>query len=226
MKNLVSLFFVALAGGLLASSCSDSKTYAEQLEEEREAIKQYIKKNNIKTISVEEFLKDSITDVEQNEYVAFQNGVYLQIIDRCGKHNLHEDSVYHSFQEAAEFKDGNSIVVRYSEYDIMNDYMTAASNYNNPVEYCNAYPDEFKYNYKNSTTYFGEFLDKVGTAFYYNMGMGVYYGPKVPQGWLQAMQFLRDGAHIKIIVPSKQGHKTAGDYVTPYFYEIKSFYIN
>ena len=226
MKKLLTLFMIALAGAAGFSSCSKSKTYAEQLEDEQTAIKKYIANNKIKVITEEEFLKDTITDVAQNEFVKFNNGTYLQIIRRCGAHSLHEDSVYNTFQDAPEFKNGNSIMVRYAEYDIKNNYLTAASNYSNPVEYCNAYPDEFKYTIQNSTNFHGEFLDKVGTAYYYGMGMGVYYGSKVPQAWLIALQYVHDGAHIKVIAPSKLGHESAAKYVAPYFYEIRSLYIN
>ena len=226
MKKLVTLFMIALAGFACLTSCKKSKTYAEQLEDERNAIKKYIKDNKIKVITEEAFLKDTITDVSKNEYVAFNNGTYLQIIKRFGEHSLHEDSIYQTYQDAPAFKDGNSIMVRYAEYDIKNGFLTAASNYDNPVEYCNTYPDEFKYYYQNSTNYHGEFLDKVGTAYYYGMGMGVYYGSKVPQAWLVALQYVHDGAHVKIIAPSKLGHESAAKYVSPFFYEIRSLYIN
>jgi hypothetical protein len=62
---------VAIAGAL--ASCSNSKTYAEQLEDERKAIKKYINENGINTITVDEFEKDTTTDVSKNEYVCFSS---------------------------------------------------------------------------------------------------------------------------------------------------------
>ena len=50
-----------------------------------------------------------------------------------------------------------------------------------------------------------------------------YASTAVPQGWLLALPYLRDNAHVRLIVPSKMGHTSAQQYVTPYFYDITEF---
>lgn len=225
MKRLIPSVLAFVAGGCLFLSCSDTKTYAEQLEDERNAIDEFIAEKGIKVISEEEFLTDTITDVELNEYVVFTNGVYMQIVKRYGEHNPHKDKPYTSVDQAPKFEDGNSIVVRYSEYDIMNKYLTSASIYDNSVDYYNTYPDMFRYTYTSSTSYSGQFLKLTGTAYYYGWGMAASYDAKVPQAWVMVLPYLRDGAQIKLIVPSKTGHTTAQNYVYPFFYDIRSLYI-
>ena len=53
-------------------------------EEEREAIKRFIEKEDIKVISFEQFQEqDSTTNVKDNEFVLFSdNGVYMQIVEK------------------------------------------------------------------------------------------------------------------------------------------------
>ena len=49
------------------------------------------------------------------------------------------------------------------------------------------------------------------------------YGTAIPSGWLIALPYLRNNAHVRLIVPSKMGHTTAQQYVNPYFYDIWKF---
>ena len=46
---------------------------------------------------------------------------------------------------------------------------------------------------------------------------------RIPSGWLIALPYLRNNAHVRLIVPSKMGHTTAQQYVNPYFYDIWKF---
>ena len=48
MKKLTLFFLSLLACGLAFQACDNTKTYAEMLEEEKDAIKAFIKDNNIK----------------------------------------------------------------------------------------------------------------------------------------------------------------------------------
>ena len=53
-------------------------------------------------------------------------------------------------------------------------------------------------------------------------GMYYYYGSTtVPAGWLAALAYIRDGAHVKLIVPHKMGHDRALSNVYPYFYDLR-----
>ena len=79
MKKLLLLFFILLAVGFSFQACDDTKTYAEMLEEEDDAIADFINKEGIKVISQTEFFdNDSVTDVEKNEFVQLSSGVYRQ----------------------------------------------------------------------------------------------------------------------------------------------------
>ena len=127
MKKLVSLFIALLAIGGIFQSCDNSKTYAEMLEEERDAVNAFIKKNGINVISVEDFEKDTITDVSKNQYVGFTNGVYMQIVKR------YDAAEYNSLQDAPDFENNNLILARFVEVDILANDTTYASNVDNQI---------------------------------------------------------------------------------------------
>lgn len=82
MKKL-TLFFCLTCSLFSLKACDNSKTYAEMLEEEKDAIKAFIKDSSIVVISQSEFYaQDSTTDVSRNEYVQLASGVYMQIVDK------------------------------------------------------------------------------------------------------------------------------------------------
>lgn len=90
MKKLIFVLISLWVAGSLFQSCNNTKTYAELLEEERDAVKAFIKDSAIRVISLQEFEKDTITASKEagdayDEFVAFSNGVYLQIINRAIK---------------------------------------------------------------------------------------------------------------------------------------------
>ena len=198
MKKLVLLFLSLLAFSFAFQACDDSKTYAEMLEEEDDAIAAFIRDNDIQVISQTEFFNnDSTTDVNKNEYVQLSSGVYMQIVDK-GSDNL-----------ADTVKNNDLILVRFMEYSIL-DKDTSLSNLNS-VETV----DEFKYTITSSS------IAAIFTQGY----MYSVYGPSVPAGWLVPLPYVRDMAHVKLIVPSKMGQSTAMQYVYPYFYDIKKYQI-
>ena len=70
MKKLTLFFLSLLACGLAFQACDNTKTYAEMLEDEKDAIKAFIRDSSITVISQTEFYRnDSTTDVNKNEYV-------------------------------------------------------------------------------------------------------------------------------------------------------------
>lgn len=194
MKKQTLLLFSLLIMGLAFQSCGeDTKTYAEMLSEETDAIKAFIKTNNIKVINTDEFLKDTTT--ADNEYVLFpESGVYLHIDKKGGK------------------IPGNNAVLltRFLEINVASGDSTLTNYYDNVSV------DQFRYTKTSYTTYGQFFQEQSQTAY-----MLSAYGSAVPAGWLLPLQYVGDGAKIKVIVPSKQGHSTAQNYVTPYFYEIQ-----
>ena len=225
MKKLVFLFLSLLTAVSLFQACDDSKTYAEMLEDEKNAVSQFIKDSAIHVISVEEFEKnDTVTKAKANgdaydEFVSFTSeGIYMQIIDR-GRGEDNGGEYTDADKEKDKFVDGNIVCTRYAETNIatrelaafnipMEEYMDASQLY--------AYPAVFRY-VKTDTYSAGTFIemDYVWSSYYASTA--------VPQGWLLALPYLRDNAHVRLIVPSKMGHTSAQQYVTPYFYDITEF---
>ena len=199
MKKLLLLFFILLAVGFSFQACDDTKTYAEMLEEEDDAIADFINKEGIKVISQTEFFdNDSVTDVEKNEFVQLSSGVYMQIEDK-GSDN-----------PADTVKNNDLVLVRFMEYSLL-DKDTTLSNLTLPY-----LVDEFKYT-ASSSSIAGIFIQGL---------MYIAYGyTAVPAGWLVPLPYVRDKAHVRLIVPSKMGHQSAMQYVYPYYYDITKYQI-
>lgn len=230
MKKLILLFISLLAVGAIFQACDNSKTYAEMLEEERDGVNDYIKKYNIDVISIDDFEKDTITQCAdngypgKNEYVGFSNGVYMQIVKRFGVPRG-GTAPYPSLEDALPFTTNNLILTRFVEVDILLGDTTYASTVCNKVEAYNTYPDGFRYTIAGTSIY-GQFIAEPGLAAYYGYGLGSWYDTtSVPAGWLMALQYVRDGAHVRLIVPSKSGHSVAQSSVYPYFYDIRALTI-
>ncbi len=205
MKKLILLFFSLMALGYLFQACDNSKTYAEMLDDEKDAVNRFIRQNGIKVISKEEFEKDTIT--EDNEYVAFSNGVYMHIVSRGVP------------EQADSFANGNLVSTRYVEEDIMTGDTTCWNVYlpewqNATITYL--YPAVFRYVLEGTNAY-GVFTEM---DYWWNE---IYQTQAVPAGWLIALPYLRNFARVKLIVPSKMGHQSAQQSVTPYFYDIWKF---
>ena len=208
MKKLVFLFLSLLAAGSIFQACDDSKTYAEMLEDEKNAVNKFIKDNDIRVISLEEFERDTVTASkeagnEYDEYVAFSNGVYMQIVDRGSAEN-----------KTDTFANNNEICVRYIEEDIMTRDTTCFNVF--LEEWGDANPAVFRYVAEGSYVY-GTFIQM---DYYW---ASYYQSTAVPAGWLLALPFVRNYAHVRLIVPSKVGHSSAQQYVNPYYYDIWTF---
>ena len=199
MKKLTLFFLSLLALSLGFQACDDSKTYAEMLEEEKDGINDFIKKEKIKVISQSQFYaQDSMTNVKENEYVQLASGVYMQIVDK-GSEN-----------EADTVKSNDEILVRFVEYSIL-DKDTTLSNMS-AVETV----DAFRYTVTSSS---------IAGTFLQGYMMTYYSSPAVPAGWLVPLTYVRDMAHVRLIIPSKMGHQTAMQYVYPYYYDIRKYQI-
>jgi hypothetical protein len=203
MKKLTLFFLTLLAFCLGFQACDNTKSYAEMLDDEKDAIKAFIKDSSITVISQSEFYaQDSTTNLDRNEYVQLASGVYMQIVDKG------------STNPADTVKPNDLILVRFAETGLIADkngnrsYLT---NLNDPANV-----DEFKYTVTSSSI-----------AGRFNNGgyMYSFYGPSVPAGWLVALTYVRDRAHVRLIVPSKMGHSSAMQYVYPYYYDIQKFQI-
>ena len=201
MKKLLLLFFSLLAFGYMFQACDNSKTYAEMLDEEKDAVNAFIKKHDIRTISESDFEANGYkTDTTKNEYVAFSNGVYMQIVDKG------------STNPADTVKPNDLILVRFEEQGLIavggvKSYIT---NMNSPTVV-----DEFRYSVTSSS------IAGLFTQGY----MLIYHGSSVPAGWLVALNYIRNGAHVKLIVPSKMGQSDAMRDVHPYYYDLHKLQI-
>ena len=212
MKKLVFLFLSLLTAGSLFQACDNSKTYAEMLEDEKNAVNKFIKDSAINVISLEEFERDTITDLSRNEYVAFSNGVYMQIVDRGSAEN-----------KTDTFANNNEICVRYLEKNIASNELTCFNvvlpEYINASDYYRS-PLTFRYVNENSSAY-GIVLS---TPLDYDyLWTANSYGTAIPGGWLLALPYLRDNAHVRLIIPSKMGHSISQQNVIPYYYDIWKF---
>lgn len=199
MKKLTLFFFALLAVCLAFQACDNSKTYAEMLEEEKDAIKAFIKDSSIVVISQSEFYaQDSTTDVSRNEYVQLASGVYMQIVDKG------------STNPADTIKPNDLVLVRYEELNLQSGYLM--SNLDIPIP---DYLDEFKYTVTSSSI----------AGIFIKGSMRLAYGTSVPAGWLVALKYVRDRAHVKLIIPSKMGQQQAMERVYPCYYDIHKFQI-
>ncbi|WP_125042858.1 DUF4827 domain-containing protein [Bacteroides faecalis] len=214
MKKLVYLFLSLMAAGGLFQACDNSKTYAEQLEDEKREVSRFIRDNGIHIISQDEFERnDTVTNLDRNEYVALSDGVYMQIVDRGSEEN-----------KTDTFATNDEICVRYIERSIMGDSIQSLNvfypGYENPLIYSS--PLVFRYNVQGSYAY--------GTVVEMDYSWMLMVRSQlrdytVPAGWLLALPFVRNNAHVRLIVPSKMGHAAlqSSNYVIPYHYDIWSF---
>lgn len=199
MKKLTLFLLSLLALSAGFQSCDNTKTYAEMLEEEKDGINDFIRKNNIKVISQSEFYaQDSVTNLDNNEYVQLASGVYMQIVDRG------------STQKADTVKNNDEVLVRFMEYSIL-DKDTTLSNLD-----ATETVDAFRYSVTSSS---------IAGLFLQGYMLTYYSSAAVPAGWLVPLTYVRDMAHVKLIVPSKMGHQSAMQYVYPYFYDIRKYQI-
>ena len=196
MKKLTLFFLSLLACGLAFQACDNTKTYAEMLEDEKDAIKAFIRDSSITVISQTEFYRNDST-TKENEYVQLASGVYMNIVNK-GSANL-----------ADTVKPNDQILVRFSEYSLMDKKATISN-----LGYAEVV-DEFNYRVTSSSIA-GQFTQGF---------MLSYYGPAVPAGWLVPLDYVRDGACVKLIVPSKMGHSSAMQSVYPHYYYIQKYQI-
>lgn len=202
MKKLTLLFLLLMAVCAAFQACDDTMTYAEMKEREGNAIDAFIRDSNIVVISQSEFYaQDSMTDVSRNEYVQLASGVYMQIVDK----GIEGDTV----------KNNDEIIVRFSEYNVLNNYLTYS---NLEVPYMT---DGFRY-MVTSSSIAGIFLieSETGYASYYSYNI-LGGSTAVPAGWLVPWDYIYNKAHVKLIVPSDMGTQNAMSSVVPYYYDIR-----
>ena len=201
LKNKFGYLLILPFLASLLVSCDDTVTYSEMKEKERKAVSEYIKEQNIKIISFDEFVaNDSTTDVSKNEFVEIDD-VYMQIVNNP----VLKDSTAYRINDG----DNVDLLIRYYEYNIQDGDTITANLYA-------ADPDEMRVT-NTSGSYSATFTSGV---------MNSVYGSSVPSGWLVPLRFLTftrkqsNLAKVNVIVPHTRGTSTAATYVYPCRYQI------
>jgi hypothetical protein len=207
MKKKIFIAILMVFAGMWCS-CEDYETYAEMKEREKAYIDDFIRDQGIKVITKEEFEKDTITNVDDNEYVLFADkGIYMQIV-RKGE----GASVVEMSKEEPDSTVRMRLLCRFMEYDID----AADTTYTN--FFSSAIVDKMQCTYeRRGRTYKANFTEGY---------MRQYHGEVVPTGWLKPLDFIRLSkddskiAKVRLIVPHSAGTTNASQYVLPYYYEI------
>lgn len=196
MKKLVLFCLCMCLLGVAFQACDDTKTYAEMKEDEDKAIADFISQQGFTVISQSEFLaRDTVT--AENEFVQLASGVYMNIVDR-GSDN-----------PADTVKNNDQVLVRFMEKNLLTGDSLSNMDIVDMV-------DVFRYTYTSSS---------IAGIFTEGLMMQVYANPAVPAGWLVPLEYVRDRAHVRLIVPSEMGHNTAIQSVIPFFYDIRKYQI-
>ena len=205
MKKLIFAVLGLVSVVSFLSSCKEEEeTYAEQKEREAKQVRAWLDKNNIDVISIQDFLKDTITDnpftgpdSTRNEYVLFEdNGVYMQIIRRGEGHKISDGDTWYMNARYVEryLGTGDTLTMNIYEQE----------------------PDVF-YVERKGDTYSASFNSGI---------MARAYGNSVPNSWIMTMPYIKpvlyngNSAKVRIIAPHNQGTQNAARSVYPAFYEI------
>lgn len=206
---------IAFAAVFSFAACNDSETYKDMRDRELDSISSFLRKENIKVISEDEFTRrwndnQRLTDTAKNnnEWVLFNsNGIYMQVIDQgCGD--------YIKKGETAD------VLVRFDEYNLS--YAAEMSNkcltLSNKVPAYSYYVDKMSVT-NTSGTFTGSFVNPKASlmALTYNSS---YTGisSTVPSGWLIPFSWVKIGrpktdddriAHVRLLVPHSYGTTSA-----------------
>ena len=126
MKKISFFLFLGFITMIFISSCSNTLTYAQQLDNEQALIKTYIKRNNINVLDV--FPTDKWGP---NDYVKTSSGLYFHLVDSG-------DVVNKSYI----LEPKNTVIPRFKQYELTENSDTI--NNWNTVDYAYS-PYEFVY---------------------------------------------------------------------------------
>jgi len=150
MKRISYLFFLTFLASLLATSCSNTKTYAELLKEEKNLIDAYVKRNNIEVVST--FPANTAwSNNGKDVYVLTKSGLYFHMVNSGDL----------SSNDTLMLK--NIVVPRYKEYtlgvvaDTLSNWSTIDYTYPSSFTYgdltlsCKAFHEAASYMKRNDT---------------------------------------------------------------------------
>jgi len=224
MKKLL-FAIIAFAAIFSFAACSDTETYKDQRDRELDSISSFLRNENIKVISEEEFKSRfdkgvTLTDTAKNEYVLFNsNGIYMQVINQgCG-----------DYIQKGETTD---VLIRFYEYNlaqranISDESLTLTNN----VPYYSYLLDKMSVT-NNSGTFQGSF-DTSSSLMAQVYGQSSYstgISGTVPSGWLIPFSWVKIGrpqsedeqvAHVRILVPHSYGTTSASGNVQACLYDL------
>lgn len=128
MKKISIFLFLGFLILLISSSCTNIKTYAQQLDDEQTLINAYIKRNNIHVLSA--FPDSAKHEVwGANDFVKTGSGLYFHLLDSGDV----------TSKVLLELK--NTVIPRYKQFELTANSDTV-SNWNT-IDY--PYPSEFTY---------------------------------------------------------------------------------
>ena len=198
--NVLKYIFLLPLLAISIVACDNAVTYSEMKEKERDVVNRFVKEKGIKVISFSEFAaNDSVTDVENNEFVEV-DGVYMQIV------NNPKDA-----PDARRINPGDTrnMLVRFYEYNMQEGDTILTNIYSSE-------PDEMRVTN----------LDGTYSATFTSGAMAATYGNAVPTGWLTPLNYLyftrsqSNLAEVLLVVPHTKGTVTATTYVYPCLYKI------
>jgi len=196
-------------------SCDNGETYADMKNKEKNAINNFIKDNDftgpITVISEDQFYaQDTITNVDQNEFVLFnEDGVYMQIVTRGEGQSMMEFAK----TQSADSTISKTILCRFLEYDIEAGSMICNNVYSSSIV------DKMLVKYTHRSR-------KYNASFTEGQMMVKYSSSAVPLGWIKPFDFIKltrnSGriAKVRLIIPHTSGTSNASNYVLPMYYEI------
>lgn len=202
MNKIIKYLFFLCCAVCGLSSCDKTETYAEQKDREMSSINSYIQDRKIKVISEDEFLRDTVTDLSQNEYVLFESsGVYMQIVRRGSG-------------EMMKSGEGCDILCRFNEVNLFSpNVLQLSNNYisNNPELNSNIAVDRMAVR-KVSGSFTATF--KPSAQGVWGMMYRAYGSAQVPAGWLIPLSYIYLGrvdepAEVNLIVPHDKGQAYA-----------------
>ena len=216
MKNLYYPILLGLIALFNLQSCDNHKTYGELVDEENDAIRAFILKNDIKVISLQQFVEQDSTTAE-NEYVLFEdNGIYMNVVHKGEAKEILQNGTYDilsRFMEVA-VADVRDMGIQAGDTLVRNMYANGLPQlYKDPEEYKVTIRDHQYAGSFQGTSLMFKFYDQL-TA--------------VPGGWLLPLQYVKPTrttqsdkwARVKLIVPHSEGTNMAMRFVYPCFYEI------
>lgn len=228
MKKLL-LVFITFAALFSLAACSDTETYADQRNRERDSINAFLRNEHITVISEKTFKERfdagvTLTDTaaNKNEYVLFEsNGVYMQVIDQgCGQiipQGTSED-----------------VLVRFDEYNINTraKICDASLQCSNNVPAYSFYVDKIRVT-NTLGTFSGMFIEPTKSVFASTYNTSSYSSSSVsgtvPSGWFVPFTYVKIGrgnsegekvAHVRLLIPHTYGSTSASGSVYACLYDM------